>query len=773
MRAGMVAFSLGILSMVLLTPAEAGFVSSIISWLLIPVILLALTRPHGQRFRYLMIILCYLAGFFWSIWLLGEYFAKQLPEELETLTLQVTGTVQGIPAVQQGKSRFDFQVDHLEVTGTGWAGRVRLNWYDAPLLKPGEVWKLTVRLRRVHGFASPGAMDYEARLAREGIHAVGYVLRGERQSDQSTSAELDNLRFRLGQHFNTLPEPGGGMLRALLTGDRQGISAAQWRVLGQTGTAHLVVISGLHIALLAGLGYWLTTVLVRFGLLPVLCPLPQLGALAGILLAIGYALLAGFGLPVQRALIMLAVALSGQVLGLAFRSSTLLLAAFTLVLAFEPLAFTCRGFWYSFFAVAALLLGMTARPGLRPGWLYSQYLVFIVLAPLLATGMQPVSWLAPLVNLIAIPLIGLFVVPALMFSVTVSVMFPETGRILLSLLAEGVSYGFSGLEAVAALPLSGHLLPVPDMTAMLLALTGSLLLILPRGLGLFWPALLFFLPWLCPLNPRLDEGCVRLTQLDVGQGLAAAIQTRNHLLLYDTGDRFSDTFSASGAVVLPFMANRHINKIDMLMVSHADRDHSGGIDDIFQNIRPDRILAGMPERLPVLFNARQCKAGQQWLWDNVHFEVLSGGSEGTANDRSCVLLVRSPHGRLLLTGDITRKREQWLLEQYPDLQADVLLVPHHGSRSSSSAGFLDQLKPQLALVSAGYRNRFGHPSAAVMDRMKQRGICVLNSAGHGTVDVLLQDAAITVSAQRIHDAHLWQGLAAPIVDEVCHPFLVR
>ena len=770
MRAGMMAFSLGILSVAVLAASTVRTVEELLPWLPLPAFLIILTLPSRLRFHGLMLILCYFLGLHRVISYSNDYFDRLLPESMEVMPLSVSGTIVDVPRWQGDKARFLFYSEAFkDGQGEPWAGMTRLNWYEAPPLHPGDMLNLTVKLRRIHGFASPGAMDYEARMLREGVLAAGYVVQGEVSgASESLRFLLPRVRQQLGQLFVDLPQPAGGLLCALLTGDRQGIDSAQWSVLGKTGTAHLVVISGLHIALLAALGFGMTALLFRLGLCPTVIPLPRSGALVGLVLATGYALVAGMGLPVQRALIMLAVALSGKITGLAFRPSTLLLVAFSLVLAIDPLAFTCCGFWYSFVAVAALLLGLSGRPGFRPGWLHPQVLVFIALASLLAANMQSVSLVSPLINLIAIPLVGLVLVPLLLCWVCLQLVLPVDISYGLVLLAEALNIGFGWLEFCASHSGSGPLLSVPDQAAMICALAGSLLLLLPAGTGLRWIAWVFFLPWIFPSLQRPEYGGVCLTQLDVGQGLALAVQTRNHALVYDTGDRFSDSFTAADAVVLPYLASVRQHDLDMLIISHGDRDHSGGADAIFDALKPARVLAGMPELLLPQTGARQCRPGQSWEWDGVSFRILSGKAEGAANDRSCVLLVETLNGNVLLTGDITRRQERWLINHYPDLKAKVITAPHHGSQTSSSGEFLDLLQPQLALVSAGYRNRFRHPAAAVMDRMSERNICVMRSADYGSLEVRLDENQLAVKSYRLERDRLWWRKEDDAAGRGCH-----
>ena len=412
----------------------------------------ALILTSGALFRSLTALLP-LAGLLLGVTVglcYGKRFqTNELPAALESTPLVVEGRIVGLPVQTETASRFEFHIHGDRYPG--FNKKIRLSWYAAPELLVGQYWRLKIKLRRPHGFASPGAFDFEAWAAREGIKATGYVLSGELLSRQGAQG---SIRQRLCQWLESSALPDTvGLLKALLVGEKSSVSAEQWRVLNATGTTHLVVISGLHIGLMALLGYWLALLLARLGFLPLQqVPLPRIAAVLSLMLACLYAFLAGFGVPVQRALVMTAVAMAGPALGFRPAPATLLVIALAAVLTVDPLAVTSAGFWYSFMAVAALVYGLSARYGqtslfirmLRPQWI-----VFCVLSPLLFFNGQPVSLFSPLINLIAIPFIGLIIIPLLMLSAAISTVSYELSSWLLAGIDQLLNAWLWGLEQCA------------------------------------------------------------------------------------------------------------------------------------------------------------------------------------------------------------------------------------------------------------------------------------------------------------------------------------
>ena len=697
--------------------------------------------PRSRIFSGLLFVAAVSIGALYGSWYSMSRYQGWLPETLNGQDMVVTGVVDNLPRGRHGKTRFYFVGSSDE---KNLSGRLSLSWHDAPELSPGQQWSLCVRLKRPHGFAGPSVQDYEAVLLRQGVVATGYV----KDCPEHTNVLLSEIgsplmeRWRqelslwLGHH---LEGSGVGLVRGLLLGDSRGIDPDDWQVFRDTGTVHLLVISGLHISLMALVGWLLVRLLALAGVLPLsLIPAPKIAIVFSLLLACGYGVLAGVGLPVQRALVMLLVGGGCLLLGFRLPLLTVYLLALSAVLTFEPLAITARGFWLSFLAVAVLLYAFSHRQGDR-FWLRfmrTQFVVCIGLVPLLAQMQQPVSLLSPLVNLISIPLIGSMLVPVMLVGLGVSAVLPTLGLSVLQVCSDCLWWWQQALMEICGLGHHLFELPVPgDCWVLVSAMLGVVLLLSPAALGWRWLSVFCFLPWLWPADQRPVHGEALLVVHDVGQGLAVTVQTRSHMFVYDTGDRFSPSFSAAQAVLIPYLQQVR-QAPDRILISHGDRDHIGGLESLSQRYPLAHIDS--PENLPEDY----CPAGEGWMWDGVSFHVLGAGQGGfphySANDASCVVQVCARDECVLLTGDITRRREKQLVNAYGDkLYSRILVAPHHGSQTSSSDEFLDVVQPEIVSVSAGYVSRFGHPSPTVVKRLQERGIAVLNTAVTGSQTMTL------------------------------------
>ena len=718
----------------------------------------ALTALALIRSGYFWWIFFLLAGFCFSYSTRLEINGSRLSGELKSRDITLRACISGMPVTRGEFTRFDIRP--VSAKARHFPATIRLSWRNAPELVPGEIWKLTVRLKQPRGFATEGAFDYEAWIARQGIRATGYVRQGERvQMSGGAGQWLNRFRQTLRSWVQQTASPGNrGVLAALLTGDKSGISPQQWQIFNHTGTTHLMVISGLHIGLMTALGYWLTVLFARSGLLPLRTfPLPFVAGSAGLMLAVTYSALAGFGIPVQRALVMTLMALSGPLLGVRASSPLLWSMALAVVLAIDPLAFTSAGFWYSFLAVAALLTGLGARrqPSRKMEALWRpQWVVFLVLTPLLLINDQPVSPLSPLINLLAIPFVGILIVPLLLLASALHIIWPVWGDFLL-LGVDFLAGIFQGcLDMVAPLVPSLPGQASVSWPVILLALMAALLLIAPGALRLRIFAPLLLLPWLFPKTELLPEGIASLTVLDIGQGLSVLVQTRHHVLVYDTGDRFSDEVTAADRSLLPTLARRGVRHIDRVMVSHGDRDHSGGVSSLEKRYGRLNIVAG--SEIPDFSGALTfCGRGQQWLWDGVRFEVLAGGGYARSNDCSCVLKITAGNQSVLLTGDISSRVERQMLSDNLPVQADVLLAPHHGSKHSGSEAFLTKVRPEIVIFSAGYGNRFGHPSPEAVTRARSVGARIYNTAEDGSLGFRLGGGRLNIEAYRKQSYRYW------------------
>jgi competence protein ComEC len=761
MGQGTTSFLLGILAFQQLPELPA------VAWAfaLVPLALLAV------RFRGARLPVACAGGFLWALLQAHHSLTPSLDPALEGRDLVLEGVVAAIPEPLDRGIRFQFQVERMRVGAhvLPAPGRVRLNWYnDAPALHAGERWRLQARLKRPHGFRNPGGFDYEGWLYQSRIRATGYV-RSDALNQQVNAAGAEYALQRVRQHlFDRLSgvlsgRALGGVVSALAIGERQGISQGQWDIFRRTGTTHLVAISGLHVGMVSGLVFFVFRRLwARLGRLPLYWPAQQAAAVAALAAALVYAALAGFSIPTQRTVIMIGVVMVALLRQRHRAPGTTLTTALLCVLLYDPLAVMNAGFWLSFGAVAAILFGMNQRVGREAWWLRMgklHLLVAVALVPPLLILFQQVSLVSPLANLIAVPWVTLGVVPLVLTGCAAQVLWPALGDPLLRLAETLLSWLWPLLERMATPDALQWTQSVPAGWTIVAALIGVILLIAPRGLPGRWLGLVWLLPALLIVPPRPAPGELWFTLLDVGQGLAAVAWTRNHVLVYDTGPRFSSEFDAGSAVVLPFLRHHGLDRIDTLMIGHGDNDHLGGAAALAGEIGVGQVLSSVPGRIP-WWRAEYCREGQAWLWDGVRFEVLHPGPEARfrGNDASCVLRISTGAGDLLLTGDIEEPAEARLVrERAQDLSAQVLVAPHHGSKTSSSAPFIAQVAPRYVLFPSGYRNRWGFPHPAVMERYRVAGARLYTSAEHGALMIRFtaDGAIVPPAAYRRESGRYW------------------
>lgn len=694
------------------------------------------------------------AGFAWAALHACLTLCDPFPAQLTRETLELTGRVVDLPGRSQDAQRFLFQVETSDRQGAdaAFAGLVRLSWYrNPPRLRAGERWRLTVRLKPPHGFANPGGFDFERWLFQEGIRATGYVLASDhnRRLDEGPGPDrIDRWRQDLGDHIDQVlaGRPGAGLVRALVLGDRSGLSPADWEVLTRTGTNHLIAISGLHVGLVAGFVFFVARWLwSRSARLALALAAPRAGAIAAFAAALGYSALAGFAVSTQRALIMIAVVLVALAWARTVRPAAGLAAALVGVLALEPKAVLSAGFWLSFGAVAVLLFALGRRlpgGGWWTRWGRAQWAVGLGLLPMLFLLFGRASLIAPAVNLIAVPVFSLVLLPAVLIATLLSLV-PGLGPVLTPV-GEVLGWGLALLEMAAAWSWSAASIPAGPLWVWCAAFAGAALLLAPQGLPGRWGGVPLLLPLLLVRPPGPAQGEAELTLLDVGQGLSAVVRTRGHLLLYDTGPSFPSGFNAGSAVVLPFLREIGVGRIDTLILSHADRDHAGGFQGLAGKLPIGRLLSGEPGELPGDSGAAPCLAGDRWIWDGVRFELLHPNHAGFAgNDSSCVVRVVTGGGSLLLPGDAEGGVERMLAASMPDALAATLLVAgHHGSATSSTGELLAAVAPRFVLYSSGFANHFGFPAAAVRERVQALGAVQLDTAETGAIGFRLNDQGV-------------------------------
>lgn len=758
-------------------------------WLVPPGMLLLAWLPnagHGRILRWAGALgLAATLGFFYAAWRADMRLAEQLGPAWEGRDVTLLGRVTALPEQTPRGTRFTFYVDQAVPGLAEIPRRLQLNLYvregEAPSrLSGGDCLKLQARLFRPHGSLNPGGFDYEAWLLERGIRSTGYVTGRPAASTVcggAWRAGLDRVRQGVRDRLQAAltDDAYAGIVLALAVGDQNAIPDSQWSLFRTTGVTHLMSISGLHVTLLSSLLF----LGVQWGWrrLPFLVRrLPARPAAAGLGLAAAaaYVALAGFGLPAQRTLYMLAAVAAALAVDRLHSPSRVLAAALGVVVLIDPWAALAPGFWLSFGAVAALLYadaGRLRQAGIWRGWARAQGAVSVALLPALLLIFHEVSLVSPLANAFAIPLISLLAVPLILAGALLS----WNPLILAAHLV--IKLTMLGLDWLAALPQPVFHAASPAWPALLLAAVGVLVLLLPRGLPGRWLGVLLLLPLLFPRLDRPAPGEVWLTLLDVGQGLAVLVRTAEHALLYDSGPRYASGEDAGQRVVEPFLHAQGVQRLDGLVVSHDDTDHSGGALALIESHQPGWLLtplAGQVDPLPgedgqailaAAPQARVCQAGQVWTWDGVRFEVLHPPARHYANrnfadnDRSCVLRALGAHGSVLLTGDMARLAELSLLAQYSadQLSSDVMLVPHHGSASSSMPELLDAVAPSLALISVGQRNAYGHPAPEVLARYRQAGAQILRTDQLGALEVDLRAPAPRITAARVAYRRYWHG----------------
>lgn len=697
--------------------------------------------------------------------------ADALPAALEGRDVSVTGVVASLPQRSAAGLRFRFEVDAVALDGQAvnmaqMPKLLAVGWYsgfheDAALSQPqselraGQRWRFTLRLRRPHGNLNPHGFDQELRLFEQGVRATAYVRDAPAPEllQRAAGFPIERLRQRVRDAIDaSVPDRRvAGVLAALAVGDQGAIEREDWDLYRNTGIAHLVSISGLHITMFAWLAGALIARLWRRSARAMLwLPAPLAARCGGFACAAAYAVFSGWGVPSQRTIWMLGVVTLAQTLGLRWPWALVLLAAAVVVTALDPWALTQAGFWLSFVAVGLLMASSVAQPGEGAavaaaswrGWpqrawaavradLRTQVIATVGLTPLTLVFFQQVSLVGFAANLIAIPLITLVITPLALLGVVLVPLWAVGAWVVQQLNAV--------LAGLAAIPGAVWLVPAAPLWAQAGGLLGAVLLVLP----LPWRARLLAVPLLLPLLlPPRDlpaPGQFDLIALDVGQGTSVLIRTHAHLLVFDAGPQYSRESDAGQRVLLPLLRARGEARIDRLVLSHRDLDHVGGAAAVLKAMPVDELLSSLEPGHPLLALAQRttrCSAGQAWDWDGVHFELLRPPLDDYAralksNAMSCVLRVSSAPDAaqrsrsVLLTGDIEREQEAALLAASPDaLRSDVLIAPHHGSKTSSTAAFLDAVQPRVAVFQAGYRNRFGHPAPEVLQRYRERGIAL-------------------------------------------------
>lgn len=775
----MVPFTLLFAAGVWLLQQQAALSDLVWTWLMLGfplVLLIPNERPVLRVARTLLMATFALGlGFYHAAWQAQQRLAITLPDEWQGRDVEIIGVVAELPRNQMHGQRFSFDVEQTLTPRASVPLRIYLSTYNSeqippPVLNAGERWRLTVRLKQPHGSSNPHSFDFELWALENRVRAVGYV---NNKADNMRLARLaDGFNYRIEAWRETVRDkfnatlvdaPHAGVLGALAIGDQGGIPQGQWQVFTRTGVNHLMSISGLHITMLSSLGFALTYWLWRRSTRLILfLPARKAAALAALLVAAGYALLSGFAVPAQRTVYMVGAVAIALWLNRNFSPAQIICIALLGVLIPDPWAVMSPGFWLSFGAVALILYVMAYR--LKPShWLVEygkvQWAMTIGLIPMLLALFQQVSLVSPVANAFAIPLVSLVVVPLTLLGAVLPVAAP------LWLAHTMMGWTMSMLEWLNSLPQAVWTQHAPPAWSIAAGMTGVLWVLLPRGFPARWLGFLLLLPMFLNAPEPPAQGSVRLIVFDVGQGLSVAAQTRHHALLYDTGPDFSDGADSGNRILVPSLRALGISKLDGLILTHDDTDHTGGAVSVMQAMPIGWMLSSLPDAHPLLQRAvynRHCADGQAWQWDGVDFEILHpdadsyGNTTIRDNNRGCVLRISSGDQHILLTADIEKETEQRLLREHRDkLPASLLIVPHHGSKTSSTDDFVVAVQSKYAVFTVGYLNRFGHPKQEIVQRYMHSGAELLRSDQDGAILAVMDAQGLRVERYRKTHHRYW------------------
>lgn len=773
MYLGAIAFLVGILLLQTLPELPAR------SWTLaLPAVLLVLAL-----FPRLRLPAWGATGFLWALLLAPP--PAVLPAALEGAEVALEGWIAAIPAREGRSVRFELEVARSasgERLTAPLIGRLlRLAWWDegeaetsvhpaeegGPILRVGDRWLFTVRLKKPWGLRNPGGFDYERWLYARGIVATGSI-RSQPPPQRLAEAErypLDRYRQRIADRFTQQlsGNPYAGILIALTVGEESGVTPWQWDVFNRTGVGHLMSISGSHIGLIAGLAFALAWGLWgRFPTLALRWPATRVAGLAALISAGVYTLLSGGAVPAQRSLLMAAVAMLALIAMRPAAPGRILALTLLVVLIVDPDAPMGVGFWLSFGAVAAILYSVSGRWRERRRFgqtVNLQLDITLALLPLTLLFFQQFSIVSPLANLIAIPWVGCTVLP---LSLLAALLTPFSDVLqsatlhLAALTMEGLWHVLRWLDQWPGIVLYR---PAPPLWTLAFALPGIALWLAPRGLPGRWLGMPLCLPLLWPPAAAPMPGGFWFTLLDVGEGLATVVRTSHHTLIYDTGRRLGTTLDTGRAVLAPFLRYQGATQVDLLIVSHADSQHTGGVRSLRELFPVARILTSAPGQTPI-DGAEPCQAGQSWEWDGVRFQMLHPPPNGfSGDDASCVLKVQGAAGRVLLPGDIETGAEMTLVKTYGDeLAAEVLVAPHQGRRNLSMPAFLKAVQPRYILFATGYRNRYGYPRSETVALYQATGAVLLDSSYEGALTFRLESGrSLEPDRDRRDHRHYWSS----------------
>lgn len=661
--------------------------------------------------------------------------AQRLPLPQSGTAGTATVEIIGLPVRDGQQWHFQARILASEDFSTLTGRKIKLSWYRTKkTVKPGDIWRFHLLLRTPNGVQNPGGFDTERRALQERIAAQGYIKK--QAVFLASRASIDRFRNMLSQRISrSLAGDQARFVQALALGDTRQLTDQDWEVLRRTGITHLIAISGFHVGMVAVFAvlcvrgfYWL---IPAFGL-----RLTRVHACsyASILAAWFYTALAGFAIPTVRTALMISVFMLCKLLHRHISTLQAVCLSLLAILLADPFSILSPGFWLSFAGVLSLILFMPQGPGqgmLRP-FIRAQWVVSLALLPLSIGFFNQSTLIGPLVNLLAIPWISLVVVPLALLGCLFA-WLPAFAGVLWQISSWAMQAFWYLLLLAQDQHWAGYYSAEPTVFIIALAMLGACICLLPNAMPGKWLGLFLILPMLAPEAVGIAHGRMRVAMFDVGQGLSVLVRTRRHTLLYDTGAGNDKGFSRGASAIVPALRAAQVGKLDKVVISHADNDHSGGLPAIQEQMPIGSLQASYP--MP---GATSCRKGMAWIWDGVHFEYLwpAADTGGSDNDNSCVLRIEANGRSIILTGDISERTESQLLaQQGVRLSSEIIVAPHHGSRTSSSASFLQAVKPKLALVSSGFQNRFRHPNHQVVQRYRVQGAKLLNSVDSGWAEL--------------------------------------
>ena len=722
---------------------------------------LCLLRPAT---RWMAVII--LAGC-WTLWQFEQGLEDRLEQSLSGKVLEVKGVVSSIPQIYPDYVRFRFEPLPDDVQQE-LPERLLVYWYrDFPGLTVGQNWRLGLQLKPPWGRVNFQGGDRERWLFSERIGGIGTVRSGELLPATTLNRHFfQYARSFVKEKISLLldDERMRGVVQALAIADRSGMPYTDRQLLSSTGTSHLLAISGLHVGLAAVGGAWLARITIILLPVTVAARWGFAASLAGALLAaLSYATLAGWGISTQRAVLMLVVAALALTLNRAVHPGKAWVLALAVVLAVDPLAPLSAGSWFSFLAVAVLLMIFVPRNGRISWWkttVLAQAGIMVTMLPVTVFWFQSFSPVAFLANLGASPWVSLVVVPLILAGVALLPVSMTVAGVLMKLAGEASSVLFLYLEFLSGLQGPVPVLPAPGILSVVLALLGGIMLLFPAGVPGRWLGIFLIVPLFWPPGPRTEPGSLLIEALDVGLGMAVLLSTEHFTLLYDSGPGDGREQNLVAGVITPALASLGRSAPEQIIISHGDLDHAGGLAALVKHYPAAKLYANLPTRSG---NIESCHSGLAWHHDDFEFQVLhpSTALPYLGNDSSCVLSVRAAGVSALFPGDISSAIENRL---QTTLLAPhrIVFVPHHGSKTSSSIEFISALTPEASIATASLGNRFGFPREEIRQRYGDAGSKFWSTGECGAVRILLTaDGKIHAESARRKRNRIWRWPAAP------------